>query len=803
MAALTVNKSEIVGRTALLVAGMAVISGLLAVVLGIRFVGRPLEQLIAKGRRMAGGDLAGPVHVHTHDELQELAEDLNAMCAKVSESQQKLREETAARIAALEQLRHADRLKTVGRLASGIAHELGTPLNVVAGRAGLIASGKLDAAEISQSAAAIRAEADKMTSIIRQLLDFARSGTPRKQPADLGSVVRQTIDLLGAIAEKQKVRLQFQPQTEATVAEIDAGQIQQVLTNLTMNAIQAMPQGGGVEFHIDRRTCRHPDNGGGAPARQGRASFFAIEVQDHGIGISEENLSQLFEPFFTTKEVGAGHRPGTLHCLRHRAGARRLDRSGQPGRRGEPLHRLSSGKGPAMKPRIMIVDDERGMRELLETDLRLRDFAPRGFASAAEAYEVFCREDFDVVLTDLRMPGMDGLEFCRRLVSSRPDMPVIVMTAFGNLESAIAAIRAGAYDFVTKPIAMELLELILRRAVERRQLQQQIHSLRETLLQAGRFDELLGQSPAMLKLYDQLAQIADSDAAVLITGESGTGKELVAKALHRRSRRGEKPFVAVNCAALPDTLLESELFGHVKGAFTDARTDRRGLFLQAEGGTLFLDEIGEMPLAMQAKLLRALEEGTVRPVGSEKEIACDARVLAATNRDLETAVEEGRFRKDLYFRINVIQIDLPPLRARGADALLLAQYFIETFAAQAKKQVQGLSEGMGEKLLAYAWPGNVRELRNVIERAVALTRFDRLTLDDLPEKVRDYRSSQVVIAGSDPAELVSLEEVERRYILHVLNSVQGNRTLAARSLGLDRKTLYRKLRQYGVMSEEG
>jgi two-component system response regulator HydG len=455
-----------------------------------------------------------------------------------------------------------------------------------------------------------------------------------------------------------------------------------------------------------------------------------------------------------------------------------------------------------VKPRILIVDDERGMRELLETDLRLRDFEPRGYASAVEAYDVFSREDFDVVLTDLRMPGMDGLEFCRRLVGCRSDMPVIVMTAFGNLESAIAAIRAGAYDFVTKPIEMELLEVILRRAVERRQLQQQIHSLRETLLQAGRFDEMLGESLPMRKLYDQLAQIADSDASVLIRGESGTGKELVAKALHHRSRRGEKPFVAVNCAALPDTLLESELFGHVKGAFTDARTDRRGLFLQAEGGTLFLDEIGEMPLAMQAKLLRALEEGLVRPVGSEKEVAFDARVLAATNRDLETAAEEGRFRKDLYFRIDVIQIDLPPLRARGADALLLAQHFIEVCAARAKKQIQGLSEGVGEKLLAYSWPGNVRELRNAIERAVALTRFDRLTLDDLPEKVRDYRSSQVVIGGGDPADLAPLEEVERKYILHVLDSMQGNRTLASRALGLDRKTLYRKLRQYGVLREE-
>jgi two-component system response regulator HydG len=452
-------------------------------------------------------------------------------------------------------------------------------------------------------------------------------------------------------------------------------------------------------------------------------------------------------------------------------------------------------------PRILIVDDERSMCELLETDLRLRDFAPRCFTSAAEAFETFCREDFEAVLTDLKMPGMDGLQFCARLVANRPDMPVIVMTAFGNLESAIAAIRAGAYDFVTKPIEMELLAVILRRAVEHRRLQQQVHSLRETLRQASRFEDLLGQSPPMLKLYDQLAQIAASEASVMILGESGTGKEVVARALHQRSPRREKPFVAVNVAALPDTLLESELFGHVKGAFTDARNDRKGLFALAEGGTLFLDEIGEMPLTTQPKLLRALEESRVRPVGSEKEVAVDVRVLAATNRDLETAVDEGRFRNDLYCRIDVIQVDLPPLRARGTDSLLLAQHFIELYAARAKKQVDGLSEGVAEKLLAYSWPGNVRELRNVVERAVALTRFDRLTLEDLPDKIRDFRATQVVIGGSDPGELVPLEEVERRYVLHVLECVQGNRTLAAKKLGLDRKTLYRKLRQYGVLRD--
>jgi DNA-binding NtrC family response regulator len=455
-----------------------------------------------------------------------------------------------------------------------------------------------------------------------------------------------------------------------------------------------------------------------------------------------------------------------------------------------------------VKPRVLVVDDERSMCDLLRADLGLRDFAPSCFTSAAEAFDELCRADYEVVLTDLKMSGMDGIEFCRRIVANRPDVPVVVMTAFGSLETAIAAIRAGAYDFVTKPIEMELLAVILRRAVERRELQEKIKFLREAVERTSHFEELIGESPVMQGLFDQLSRIADSDMSVLIQGESGTGKELVAKALHARSRRQGRPFVAVNCAALPDSLLESELFGHVRGAFTDARNDRKGLFVQAEGGTLLLDEIGEMPLSTQPKLLRALEEGKVRPVGSEKETPFDARILVSTNRDLQTAAEEGRFRNDLLFRIDVVQVELPPLRSRGTDTLLLAQHFIERFAARASKNVAGMSETVAEKLLAYSWPGNVRELRNIVERAVALTRHDKLTVEDLPEKIRDYRGSQVLISGEDPGELAPLEEVERRYILHVLECVGGNRTLAARTLGLDRKTLYRKLRQYGALRED-
>jgi two-component system response regulator HydG len=441
------------------------------------------------------------------------------------------------------------------------------------------------------------------------------------------------------------------------------------------------------------------------------------------------------------------------------------------------------------------------MCELLEVDLRMRDFKTTWFTVAEEAFQALSKDSFDVVLTDLNMPGVGGLDLCERIVANRPDIPVIVMTAFGSLETAIAAIRAGAYDFVTKPIEMNLLGVTLNRAVQHRNLQEKVKRLSEAVARSERFGDILGSSPPMQELFDQLARFADSETSVLITGESGTGKELVARAIHRQSRRAEKPFVAVNCAAIPDTLLESELFGHAAGAFTDARGERKGLFLQAERGTLLLDEVGELPLTMQPKLLRALEENAIRPVGSDQEVPFDVRILTATNRDLETAVEDGRFREDLFFRVNVIQCDLPPLRARGTDILLLAQHFLEIFASREKKQVTDISKAVAEKLLSYAWPGNVRELRNVIERAIALTRYDRLGVEDLPEKICNYRSSQVFIGGEDPTELVALEEIEQRYILHVLQSVDGNKTLAARILGLDRKTLYRKLKDDKLAGE--
>jgi two-component system response regulator HydG len=450
-----------------------------------------------------------------------------------------------------------------------------------------------------------------------------------------------------------------------------------------------------------------------------------------------------------------------------------------------------------MTGRVLIVDDDQRMCELLEAGLRRKGFETTSRQSAAEAFDYLGRADVETVVTDLNMRGMNGLEFCERVVASFPDVPVIVITAFGSLETAVAAIRVGAYDFITKPFEIDELLFALDRAVQHKRLRDEVKRLRREVRGDRADDELAGVSEAMRKLRDMIDRIADSDATVLITGESGTGKELVARALHRRGRRHAGPFVAINCAAMPETLLESELFGHARGAFTDARTSRNGLFVQANGGTLLLDEIGDLPLGLQPKLLRALQERVVRPLGSETEIAFDARVVAASNRDLGSAVDEGRFREDLFFRINVIHLDLPPLRARAGDVLLLAQEFVRRICERSGHPVTGLSPQAAEKLLAYPWPGNVRELQNCIERAVTLARYDQVMVDDLPEKIRSYRRSHVLIASDDPSELVPMEEVERRYILRVMEAVAGNKTLASRILGLDRKTLYRKLERYG------
>ena len=450
--------------------------------------------------------------------------------------------------------------------------------------------------------------------------------------------------------------------------------------------------------------------------------------------------------------------------------------------------------------RVLVVDDDAEMVALIERGLTRRGFTVLTAGGGDAAFATLTTEDVDVVVTDLQMAGLDGLALTARVVANRPGLPVIVLTAFGSMAAAIGAIRAGAYDFIAKPVELDALALAVGRAVRHRQLTDELVRLRRQVA-AGDDPELLGHSAALRAVLEVIARVAVTDATVAITGETGTGKELVARALHRRSRRAAGPLIAINCAAMPEALLESELFGHVKGAFTDARSHRAGLFAQASGGTLFLDEIGELPLGLQAKLLRALQERRVRPVGGDTEVEIDVRLITATNRDLERAVEDHAFREDLFYRINVVPLRVPPLRARGGDVLLLAQHFLTEIARRFDKPVTGFTPAAAERLAAYDWPGNVRELGNAIERAVALARFASVTVEDLPERIRAYTPAAMTVAGTDPASLTSLEDVERRYILHVLHAVGGNRGQASAILGLDRKTLYRRLKAYGVQDD--
>jgi two-component system response regulator HydG len=449
---------------------------------------------------------------------------------------------------------------------------------------------------------------------------------------------------------------------------------------------------------------------------------------------------------------------------------------------------------------VLVVDDDADLCRLVDAGLTARGFTVTWRTSAAEALAVVASVELDAVVTDLDLGGTDGLELCARIVADHPDLPVTVLTGYGNFDTAIAAIRAGAYDFITKPPQLDVLAHAVARAVQHHVLHREVTRLRTVATEAGDLGEILGSSPAIRRVADVLGRVVDVESSVLVVGESGTGKELVARALHRRGRRRSGPFVAINCAAMPEALLESELFGHARGAFTDAHVARTGLFTQAHGGTLLLDEIGDLPLALQPKLLRALQERTVRPVGSDVEVPFDARIVAATSRDLEAAVADGRFREDLYFRIDVIRVEVPPLRERGNDVLLLAQHFLERYARQADKAVAGFAPAVAKRLLAYAWPGNVRELQNCLERAVALARHDRLTVDDLPDRIRHAGAGPVARAGT-PVPLVSLEELERAHVLRVLEHVRSNRKLAAEILGLDRKTLYRKLRHYAADTE--
>ena len=450
---------------------------------------------------------------------------------------------------------------------------------------------------------------------------------------------------------------------------------------------------------------------------------------------------------------------------------------------------------------ILVVDDDESLRRVTQVQLQQAGYRAEASSSGRQALEVLQSQTVDLVLTDLKMPGMSGLELLRAVQAQQPDTMVVLMTAYGTIETAVEAVKSGAYDYITKPVNQEELLLLLDRALGYRALRQEVHHLRSSLDAKFGFESIIGRSPLLMNVLDLAARAARSDVTVLIRGETGTGKELLAKAIHFNSSRSNGPFIAINCGAIPKDLLESELFGHVKGSFTGAVAHKKGKVELADGGTLFLDEIGDLPPDLQVKILRLVQSGGIEKIGATESIEVNVRIVAATHRNLEKMIEEGGFREDLYYRLAVIPLELPPLRERREDISdLLRHFFAEVRAKHGRKDLQ-LPEALERYFNAYHWPGNVRELENVVERIVVLARGEKVEYDDLPTALRREVAATSALVEELPPDGVSLEEIERALILKALIKANWNQTQAARYLDLSRKTLIYRMEKHGISHE--
>ncbi|MGK5082492.1 sigma-54 dependent transcriptional regulator [Bdellovibrionota bacterium FG-1] len=467
----------------------------------------------------------------------------------------------------------------------------------------------------------------------------------------------------------------------------------------------------------------------------------------------------------------------------------------------------------AKKGRIVIIDDDHEMRSLLEDFLSSAGYQVTSFPLATEALQALSPDgrlsasalegEIDVIISDIKMPQMDGLEFTSRVRSLRPEIPTILITAFGSIETAIEAMKRGAFHYVVKPFKLSEMGVNVERALEHRRLQRDNMVLRKEIKKTyslGRTGDVIGRSPAMRQVFDLVARVSQATANILITGESGTGKEIIARAIHNTGPRATKPFVAINCTAIPETLLESELFGHAKGSFTGAIQRKRGLFEEAHGGTLFLDEIGDMDVSLQSKLLRVIQEKKVRAVGDNVSHDVDVRIIAATHKDIKSAMKDGRFRDDLYYRLSVIPIVIPPLRHRPEDIPALAEHFLRKSAAANNVAVHGFTKRAMAKLLGRRWEGNVRELENLIERTTVLCPNPLIDESDIPAP--DTSNAEQFFVGSTQ-DSPSIDQLEERYIRLVLEKTGGRKDKASQILGVNRRTLYRKLKQYGLSDGTG
>jgi DNA-binding NtrC family response regulator len=715
--------------------------------------------------------------------------------------------------ATTQQLWQAAKLASVGELAASVAHELNNPLGTVSLRLEAVLARTPADDPRRPLLEVIEGEVERMARLIGDLLQFTRQAPDQMSTVALPEEVAKAVDLIDYHLRRRGVTVAFDFPPALPMILADRQKLRQLFLNLYANATDAMPHGGT----LTSRLSTAPGPAGG--------QHVLVEVADTGAGIPPEHLERVFDPFFTTKEEGKGTGLGlasaggssttTRGRSRSRAGSAGGRRSASDCRsRGRTRPRAGRRTAPKLleeyrmsqpKPaRVLVVDDEVELMRALCDALTGEGFAPTGLSDPREAVETFRGGDFDVLLTDLMMPHMDGIQLLKAALETDPQVVGIVMTGHGTIPTAVEAMKAGAYDYVLKPFKIQGLLPVLRRGLEVRRLRLENVRLRQYVealtFESSRYT-LIGAGPGMRRVVQLIEKVAPTDATVLVRGPSGSGKELVARAIHRNSSRRDRPLVTINCAAMQEALLESELFGHEKGAFTGAVAAKRGLFEVADGGTLFIDEVAEMSPGMQAKLLRVLENGSYRKVGGTEEHAADVRVIAATNKPLEEEQKAGRFREDLFHRLNVFCIPLPALRERREDVPALVEHFLAT--RQLGKVRCAVDPEAMAALVAYGWPGNVRELANVIERAQILAENNRITPDDLPESVTAFVPPPATKPGGAPAAAPahppgSLRAAERRHVEAALRQAHGNKVKTAKALGISRRALYRMIDKHGL-----
>ncbi len=651
------------------------------------------------------------------------------------------------------QLTQSEKLSSIGLLAAGVAHEVNTPLAVISSYTQMLTKHMRDDERLAPVLEKITQQTFRASEIVNGLLNFSRTSGTEFTSVNLNDLLGDTVTLLEHQFKTSQIRVETNLDPHLARIHGNQGKLQQVILNLMLNAKDAM-------FGTNNATLKIATFNG--PGR------VLVRIQDSGGGIEKEHLHRIYDPFFTTKTKPQDgrtqrHRPRACRELRNHAGARRQDPRRERARRrhclpaGVPGLRHSSrdhcrgprgqraGHGEEDDPCLRLLSSQRSpftcnarrawsgalassssmtrhaIRESLDTLLTLEGFSVSTAGDGASGLELLSRNEYDLLLLDLALPGESGIDLLPRIVEMQPNLPVIMITAYGTVGNVVDAIRAGAENFVQKPWDNEKLLADIRAAIARHRAEEEVVQLKRTLKQRYNFENIVGKSEPMLRLFDLIAQVAPSRSTVLIQGESGTGKELIAKAIHANSPRRDRPFVPVNTGAVPSELLESTLFGHVKGAFTSAVTAKKGLFEVANGGTLFLDEIGTMGMDMQAKILRVLQDRRFMHLGGVQEIQVDVRIIAATNVNLQEAVREGRFREDLFYRLNVICLELPPLRSRREDIPLLAAHFLKFYAEENGTEDRSLSPEAMRIIMDYEWPGNVRELENAMERGVVLS----------------------------------------------------------------------------------